>query len=196
MIAEQSTGVSHSSRPVLCELGGATRGAAREFDQFTWRRGTLRRRGLPWWDPGAGGWNRERLMSYAIMDIKGIGPLLAEKLKKVGIRTTEKLLETAKSAKGRKELAAKIGVDEKTILRWANLADRMRIKGIGEDYAELLKVVGVDTVKELKHRNVAKLASAMREANKKNKFVRLLPSERRVQRWVDQARKLELKITY
>jgi predicted flap endonuclease-1-like 5' DNA nuclease len=135
-------------------------------------------------------------MSYAVMDIKGIGPLMAEKLKKVGIRTTAKLLETAASAKGRKELAAKIGVDEKTVLRWANLVDRMRIKGIGEDYATLLQEVGVDTVKELKYRNVAKLASAMREANKRNKKVRLLPSERRVQRWVDQAKQLPLKITY
>jgi len=130
------------------------------------------------------------------MDIKGIGPLMADKLKKVGIRTTEKLLETAASAKGRKQLAAKIGVDEKTILRWANLVDRMRIKGIGEDYAQLLQEVGVDTVKELKYRNVSKLASAMREANKKNKLVRLLPSERRVQRWVDQAKILPLKISY
>jgi predicted flap endonuclease-1-like 5' DNA nuclease len=135
-------------------------------------------------------------MSYAVVDIKGIGPLMADKLKKEGIRTTEKLLETAASAKGRKELAAKIGVDEKTVLRWANLVDRMRIKGIGEDYATLLQEVGVDTVKELKHRNVAKLASAMREANKKNKKIRLLPSERRVQRWVDQAKQLPLKITY
>jgi predicted flap endonuclease-1-like 5' DNA nuclease len=135
-------------------------------------------------------------MSYAIMDIKGIGPLAAEKLKKVGIRTTAKLLETAKGAKGRKELAAKIGVDEKTILRWANLADRMRIKGVGEDYAKLLQAVGVDTVKELKYRNVAKLASAMRDANQKNKLVRLLPSERRVRRWIDQAKQLPLKITY
>lgn len=135
-------------------------------------------------------------MSYAVMDIKGIGPLMAEKLRRVGIRRTAKLLETAASAKGRKELAAKIGVDEKTILRWANLVDRMRIKGIGEDYAQLLHEVGVDTVKELKYRNVSKLASAMREANKKNKLVRLLPSERRVQRWVDQAKQLPLKISY
>jgi len=135
-------------------------------------------------------------MSYAIMDIKGIGPLMADKLKKQGIRTTTKLLETAKSAKGRKELAAKIDVDEKTILRWANLADRMRIKGVGEDYAKLLQAVGVDTVKELKYRNVAKLASAMREANQKTKLVRLLPSERRVRRWIDQAKQLPLKITY
>jgi hypothetical protein len=36
----------------------------------------------------------------------------------------------------------------------------------------------------------------MREANKKNKKVRLLPSERRVQRWVDEAKVLPLKITY
>jgi len=135
-------------------------------------------------------------MSYAIMDINGIGPLLADKLKKVGIRTTAKLLEAAKTAKGRKTLAARIGVDEKTILRWANLADRMRIKGVGEDYAKLLQAVGVDTVKELKYRNVAKLASAMRDANKKNKLVRLLPSERRVQRWIDHAKQLPLKITY
>jgi predicted flap endonuclease-1-like 5' DNA nuclease len=135
-------------------------------------------------------------MSYAIMDIAGIGPLMAAKLKRVGIRTTEKLLEAAKSAKGRKELAAKIEVDEKTILRWANLVDRMRIKGVGEDYANLLQVVGVDTVRELKYRNVGKLASAMREANKKNKLVRLLPSERRVRRWIDAAKQLPPKITY
>jgi predicted flap endonuclease-1-like 5' DNA nuclease len=135
-------------------------------------------------------------MSYAIMDIRGIGPLAAEKLKKEGIRTTAKLLEAAKSAKGRKALAAKIGADEKTVLRWANLADRMRIKGVGEDYAGLLQAVGVDTVKELKYRNVAKLALAMRDANRKTKLVRLLPSERRVQRWIDQARQLPLKISY
>jgi Domain of unknown function (DUF4332) len=67
---------------------------------------------------------------------------------------------------------------------------------VGEDYAELLQAVGVDTVKELKYRNVSKLASAMREANKKNRLVRLLPSERRVRRWIDHARQLPLKITY
>ena len=135
-------------------------------------------------------------MSYAIMDINGIGPLMADKLKKVGIRRTAKLLEVAKSAKGRKALAARIGVDERTILRWANLVDRMRIKGVGEDYAKLLQAVGVDTVKELKYRNVGKLAEAMREANKKSRLVRLLPSERRVQRWVEHAKQLPLKITY
>lgn len=140
--------------------------------------------------------HQARPTSYSLTEIKGIGPVMADKLKASGIRTTHKLLEIAQSAQRRRALAAQIGVDEKTILRWTNLVDRMRIKGIGEDYAWLLQAVGVETVKELKHRNVAKLASAMREANKKNELVKLLPSERRVQRWVDQAKKLSLKITY
>jgi predicted flap endonuclease-1-like 5' DNA nuclease len=135
-------------------------------------------------------------MSYAIMDLHGIGPKMAARLRSAGIRTTAKLLEIAASAKGRKALAAKIGVDEKTILRWANLADRMRIKGIGEDYAKLLQEVGVDTVKELKHRNVAKLAAAMRKANKKKRVVQVLPSEKRITRWVAQARALPEAVPY
>ena len=74
-------------------------------------------------------------------------------LKKAGIRTTARLLETAKDAKGRRQLAEKTGLAEKSILRWANLSDQMRIKGVGEDYANLLQAAGVDTVKELKYRN-------------------------------------------
>ena len=72
----------------------------------------------------------------------------------------------------------------------------MRIKGVGEDYADLLQAAGVDTVKELKYRNPERLAKAMAEANAKRKLVRVLPSDRAVVRWIDQAKKLPLKITY
>src|SRR5712691_10377444 len=135
-------------------------------------------------------------MSYSIADLQSIDPGIAAALKAAGIRTTARLLEAAKDPKGRKRLAAKTGLDEKRILRWANLADRMRIKGIGEDYAHLLEAAGVDTVKELKYRNPANLAKAMADANTKRKLVRLLPSERTVVRWIEHARKLTLKITY
>jgi predicted flap endonuclease-1-like 5' DNA nuclease len=135
-------------------------------------------------------------LSYPVMDIEGIGPLMAAKLKTLGIRTTDKLLEAAKTPKARKALAAQIEVDERTVLRWANLADRMRIKGVGAPYAALLQAVGVDTVRELKYRNVNNLAKAMAEANRKKKLVRLLPSEKRIERWIAQAKQLQLKITY
>jgi predicted flap endonuclease-1-like 5' DNA nuclease len=135
-------------------------------------------------------------MSYPISDLEGIEPQIASKLKSVGIRTTAKLLEAAKNPKGRKELAARTGIGEKRLLCCANMADRMRIKGIGEEYAELLQAAGVDTVKELKFRNPRNLAKAMASANAKRKLVRLLPTENAVLRWIEHAKKLPLKITY
>jgi predicted flap endonuclease-1-like 5' DNA nuclease len=135
-------------------------------------------------------------MSYPITDIDGIEPEVASILKSAGIRTTEKLLEAAKTPKGRKALAEKIGFDEKRILCWANKADKMRIKGVGEEYADLLQAAGVYTVKELIYRNPCNLAKAMAAANKKRKLVRLLPSDKAVFRWIEHAKKLPMKITY
>jgi hypothetical protein len=135
-------------------------------------------------------------MSYPITTIEEIGVDEVTALKSAGIRTTDGLLEAAKSPKGRKLLADKVKLDEKKLLRWANIADKLRIKGMGKEYAGLLREVGVDTVKELKYRNPGRLARTMAEANKKRKLVRFLPSEKLVTRWVEHARKLPQKITY
>src|SRR6516162_2222965 len=135
-------------------------------------------------------------MSYPISTIEEIGVDEVTALKSVGIRTTDGLLEAAKSPKGRKLLAASAKLDEKKLLRWANIADKLRIKGMGKEYAGLLREVGVDTVKELKYRNPARLARSMAEANKKRKLVRFFHSEKLVTRWVENARRLPQKITY
>jgi hypothetical protein len=135
-------------------------------------------------------------MSYPITDIEGVDSEVATILKSVGIRSTNRLLEAARTVKGRKTLAGKTGFGEKQLLCWANVADRMRIKGISKEYAELLQAAGVDTVKELKYRNPINLARAMADANKKRKLVRLLPSEKVVKRWIENAKLLPLKITY
>jgi hypothetical protein len=135
-------------------------------------------------------------MSYPITDIDGIDGDVAAALKSVGIRSTGKLLDMARTVKGRKTLSEKTGFNEKQLLCWANVADRMRIRGIRKEYAELLQAAGVDTVKELTYRNPANLAKAMADANKKSKMVRLLPSEKVVGRWIESAQALPLKITY
>lgn len=135
-------------------------------------------------------------MSYPILNIEGIGPQLAEKLKGAGVRTTAALLDKAKDPKGRKALAAAAGIDESKILKFANMADLMRIKGVGEEYSELLEAAGVDTVKELKTRNVVNLTKAMLDANAKKKLVRLTPSEKTVAKWVDQAKSMPPMMTY
>ncbi len=135
-------------------------------------------------------------MPYAIADLHSLDGSAVAKLKSIGIRTSDKFLECAKTPRGRRALAEQIGCEERAVLRWANLVDRMRIKGIGEDYAGLLEAAGVDTVRELKYRNPQRLAQAMADVNKNRKLVRLLPSEKLVERWVATARTLPLKISY
>ena len=135
-------------------------------------------------------------MPSSISELEGLGPIFAIKMKNVGIRTTKKLLETAKSVKGRQMLAEKTEIDQVQLLRVANLIDRMRIKGVGQDYAELLEAAGVVTVKELRYRNPGRLAQAMAEANGKRQLVRLLPSEHTVERWIEYAKRLPVMISY
>jgi hypothetical protein len=135
-------------------------------------------------------------LSYPLTDIEGIDDGVAALLKSAGVRSSEALLNAAASAAGRRGLAAETGLSEKQLLVWANLAHLMTIRGVNRGYAGLLHKSGVETVKELRYRNPAKLAAAMAQLNKARKVVRVLPSERRVVRWIDHAKKLPLKITY
>jgi hypothetical protein len=135
-------------------------------------------------------------MTYPIAKIDGLTAHATAKLKSIGIRTTEGLLEAARTVKGRKNLSVKTGLSEQQLLEWANIADCMRIKGMGKAKTELLRAAGVTTVREFVHRNPERLAQAMRDANDKRKLVSVLPSEASVKRLIDQARKLPLKISY
>lgn len=136
------------------------------------------------------------MASYSIAGMRAIGPFYAGKLKGVGIRSTTKLLERAKTPKLRRLLAESSGIPPDHILHWTNLADLTRVRGVAADYAELLAAAGVDTVKELKRRNAANLVARMAEINARKKIVELLPSERRVAGWIDEARSLEPMIAY
>ncbi|MCY1708523.1 DUF4332 domain-containing protein [Pannonibacter sp. SL95] len=135
-------------------------------------------------------------MAYPVIDIEGIGKVYAEKLHGIGIKTTDDLLDRAKDPKGRKALAEETGIDGSRILKWANMSDLMRIKGVAEEYSELLEAAGVDTVKELKHRVPANLAAKMAEVNEAKKLVRQVPSEKMVEKWVEEAKVLPAIMTY
>ncbi len=131
-----------------------------------------------------------------ILKIEGVGKVSAEKLSAAGLKTTEKLLEVGCKAKAREDLAAKTGIPVKSILEWVNRADLMRIKGVGEEYSDLLEVAGVDTVVELGTRKPENLHPKLVEANKEKKVVRQLPSLKQVKSWVEQAKKLPRKVEY
>jgi Na+-translocating ferredoxin:NAD+ oxidoreductase RnfD subunit/predicted flap endonuclease-1-like 5' DNA nuclease/NAD-dependent dihydropyrimidine dehydrogenase PreA subunit len=131
-----------------------------------------------------------------ITEIEGIGPVNAAKLNSAGIYTTTDLLEAGATPLGRKELAAKTGIADKPILEWVNMSDLFRIKGVGEEYSDLLEESGVDTVVELSKRVPENLHAKMLEVNEKKNLVRRLPTLNEVKQWVEEAKKLPRKIQY
>ena len=131
-----------------------------------------------------------------LTNIEGIGEAYARKLGEVSITTREGLLEKGASPRGRKEIAEKTGIAEKSILRWVNQADLSRIKGVSEEYAELLEVAGVDTVPELAQRKSENLHQKMVEVNEARKLVRKLPSATQVSGWIEQSKGLPRVVLY
>ncbi|MCS7283838.1 MAG: DUF4332 domain-containing protein [Anaerolineae bacterium] len=131
-----------------------------------------------------------------IETIEGIGPAYAEKLRAIGIGTTEALLRAGATSQGRAELAEKTGIRPDLILAWVNRADLMRVKGVGEEYSDLLEAAGVDTVVELAHRNPDNLYEKLVQVNEEKKLVRRLPTRQMVAAWVEFAKTLDRVVTY
>lgn len=128
--------------------------------------------------------------------IEGIGPVYALKFREQGITTVESFLEYAAERKGRQRLAAQMGISEKLILEWTNLADLMRVQGIGEEYSQLLEAAGVDSPRELSNRRADHLYQKLIEVNTEKKLVRRIPSLRQVETWIQEAKRLAPVVTH
>lgn len=135
-------------------------------------------------------------MTYKIIDVEGIGNVNAKKLVEAGINTVDDLLQKAKTPAGRKTLEETTGISGKSILKWTNHADLMRINGVGPQFSELLEAAGVDTVKELKHRVAENLQQKLEEINNKKNLVNRVPSVSEVQKMIDQAKELPAIMEY
>ncbi len=135
-------------------------------------------------------------MKYPIIDIEGIGEVYKDKLIEVGIKNTMTYLERTRTPKHREMLAAETGIGDKLILEWANLADLMRVNGVGEEYADLLEEAGVDTVKELRTRNPENLYTKIIEVNDEKELVRRPPGEEDIRRWIDDAKEIDPMLEY
>ena len=135
-------------------------------------------------------------MSRNIREVEGIGPKFAELLKQYGIDTTDKLLEAGGDRSGRKELAEKTSINESSILKWVNMCDLFRIKGVAGQFAELLEGAGVDSVKELRNRNANNLALQMSEINEAKCLCKTTPSVKIVATWIQQAKTMEPGVTH
>ncbi len=136
------------------------------------------------------------MANMKIEDVEGIGPNYGEKLRAAGIPDTDTLLKIGCNSNGRKDLVDKTGLSATHLLKWINMVDLFRVKGIGAEFAELLEVAGVDTVKELATRNVSNLVAKMNEVNATKNLTRRVPSEKEVIGWIDEAKSLPAMVTH
>ncbi len=125
-----------------------------------------------------------------IIDIEGIGPAYAEKLRAAGVTSVDALLERGTTAEGRAALVEETGIDAPRMLRWVNHADLMRVVGVGPQFAELLEAAGVDSVPELAQRNVDNLVTGLAETNEARNLVNRVPGAGEVAEWIEQAKAL------
>lgn len=132
-----------------------------------------------------------------IEEVEGIGPVYAAKLGEAGVRTTDDLLEQGASAKGRDTLAEATGLTAGQILKWVNHVDLMRLNGVGSEYADLLEAAGVDSCAELARRNPANLAATFAELDAaRPNWIRRVPGETTVAKWVEEAKTLGKVVTH
>lgn len=136
------------------------------------------------------------MANHKIEDVEGIGAVIGEKFRSAGVKDTDSLLANARTPRQRKELAEKAGLAEAEILKFANMVDLYRIKGVGSEYSELLEAAGVDTVPELARRNAANLTQTMSAVNKEKKLTRREPAESEVSKWIEQAKSLPRMLEY
>ena len=131
----------------------------------------------------------------SINSINGMTHIEATKLRRARVRTTVTFLQIASSRSGRALLTKETGISSPKLLHWAKRAELMKIKDLGRDYSDLLEAVGVESVSELKRRNPESLHESMSAINNKQEIVDRMPSLRRVAKWIEESKDIEIKVS-
>ena len=131
----------------------------------------------------------------SIDSINGMTHIEATKLRRARVRTTVTFLQIASSRSGRALLNKETGISSPKLLHWAKRAELMKIKDLGKDYSDLLEAVGVESVSELKRRNPESLHESMSAVNSKQEIVDRMPSIKRVAKWIDESKDIDIKVS-
>ena len=131
-----------------------------------------------------------RSMSLHVSKLRGISNQVRNQLKRHGVTYTHQLLEAAGRRQRRRELAARSGIEEATLLRLTCRADLARIKGVGAIFADMLELTGVDRVSSLARYDPGRLHEILHDLNATERFARRAPTQDEVADWITQARAL------
>jgi predicted flap endonuclease-1-like 5' DNA nuclease len=96
---------------------------------------------------------------HPVIDVEGIGPTIAAKLKKQGIDDTRQLWRA-----DAKTVAAGLGLAPPIVRDWQAMAELMAVSGIGKQYAEVLVKAGYTTIAQVRRADADEVAKAVAEA--------------------------------
>lgn len=121
-------------------------------------------------------------------EIEGIGSTYVDRLSDVGIDTTNDLL-----ASDFETVVEASQAPSATVEKWYGMAELMRVKGIGKQFAELLVRSGVTSIDELKKQKPTELAERVNE--KMDSVDTTIQgagvSDKRAGNWIQAARKMK-----
>ncbi len=134
-------------------------------------------------------------MRYTLDRFDRLPPALVAKLAEQGITHTDALLDRAAVYDQRAELAASTGVPAHEIARAAQLADLVRIKGVGIKLAQLLVLSAkAATVKDIAKCDPDILRVELLEANRLHDLLSAVPSRLQIAGCIEEARELRPRL--
>jgi len=135
-------------------------------------------------------------VSLHLSKVRGATMQIRTRLKCQGVTNSRQLLRAAGPFRARVILAGKTGIDMATLAYIVKRADMARLKGVGATFADMLEVMGVDSVERLAGWAPDALHRTLLDFNRSERFARRAPTRDETKTWVDQARKLPVLIDH
>jgi hypothetical protein len=135
----------------------------------------------------------QKVQDYPLSSIKNIIPDHLNKLKKLGIDSTLKLLDKASNQIKRKTLIIQTSISETLLLRLINISDLLRIDTLEPEHAFLLENIGINSIKLLEKKSTKELALLINKNKEllKAKNIFVLPSESQIDKWIQESKNIE-----
>ena len=135
-------------------------------------------------------------MDYKVIEIEGVGPAYAAKLKAAGFESASDLLGAGLTEAGRIIISQNTGIPEPLINRWVNHADLFRVDGIGPQFAEILCASGINSVEDLAKCDATELEARLRATDEKMHLTRRVPSVKELEKMINLAAQVEPVLSY
>lgn len=129
--------------------------------------------------------------SYEVEEVEGIGKSYGQKLRDIGISTTEQLLNQCCNMNGRVTVAEHVGIEDFVVRKWASMSDLMRLSGVEGQFSELMVYAGIDSVQDLGQQSAGALHSKLSTTNDQQKRVKTIPDESSLELMISQAKSLK-----